>query len=31
MRVDRPDARSFYEIEAVNNSWTGRELERQII
>jgi predicted nuclease of restriction endonuclease-like (RecB) superfamily len=30
MRVDRPEARSFYEIEAINNSWTGRELERQI-
>lgn len=30
MRVDRPEARSFYEIEAAKNNWSGRELERQI-
>ena len=24
------DARSFYEIEAANNHWSARELERQI-
>lgn len=30
MRVDRPEARSFYEIEAAANNWSGRELERQI-
>lgn len=30
MRVDRLDARAFYEIEAVKESWSARELERQI-
>ncbi len=30
LRVDKAEARSFYEIEAVNNSWSARELERQI-
>lgn len=30
MRIDRPETRSFYEIEAVKNNWSGRELERQI-
>ncbi|MDB6095177.1 MAG: hypothetical protein JWM32_2739 [Verrucomicrobia bacterium] len=30
MRVDRPAARAFYEIEAVKESWSARELERQI-
>lgn len=30
MRVDRLEARSFYEIETLKNGWTGRELERQI-
>ncbi len=30
MRVAREEARSFYEVEAVNNNWSGRELERQI-
>lgn len=30
MRVERPEARLFYETEALNHSWTGRELERQI-
>ncbi len=29
MRVDNPKARSFYEIESVQNSWSARELERQ--
>ncbi|MDX2345651.1 MAG: PDDEXK nuclease domain-containing protein [Legionella sp.] len=30
MRIDRNEARNFYEIEAEKNSWSGRELERQI-
>jgi predicted nuclease of restriction endonuclease-like (RecB) superfamily len=30
MRVDRPEARQFYEVEAINNAWTVRELRRQI-
>lgn len=30
VRVDRADARAFYEIEAVKNSWSARALERQI-
>ncbi|MGH9844524.1 MAG: PDDEXK nuclease domain-containing protein, partial [Blastocatellia bacterium] len=30
LRVDREDARSFYEIEAANNRWSTRELDRQI-
>ena len=30
IRVDRPEARAFYEIEAVKNNWSARELERQI-
>lgn len=30
MRIDSPVARSFYEIEAVKNSWSARELERQV-
>jgi len=30
LRVDRPEARSFYEIEAVRNTWSARELEREI-
>jgi predicted nuclease of restriction endonuclease-like (RecB) superfamily len=29
MRIDRPKARSFYEIECVKNNWSARELERQ--
>ncbi|MBA3065086.1 DUF1016 family protein [bacterium] len=29
MRVEKPDARSFYEIECVKNNWSARELERQ--
>ena len=28
--IDDPDKREYYELEAVNNAWTGRELERQI-
>ncbi len=28
--IDDPDKRKYYELEAVNNGWTGRELERQI-
>ena len=30
MRVNRSEARSFYEIEALKNNWSARELERQI-
>lgn len=30
MRVHILEARSFYEIEAEKNNWSGRELERQI-
>jgi predicted nuclease of restriction endonuclease-like (RecB) superfamily len=28
--VDKVDARAFYEIEAIRNTWSARELERQI-
>jgi hypothetical protein len=31
LRVDRAEARTFYEIEATGNAWSPRELERQII
>lgn len=30
LRVSRPGARDFYEIEAIQNNWSARELERQI-
>ncbi|MBH0177471.1 MAG: DUF1016 domain-containing protein [Nitrospira sp.] len=30
LRVDNVDARAFYEIEAIRNTWSARELERQI-
>ncbi|HRF79318.1 MAG TPA: PDDEXK nuclease domain-containing protein [Flavobacteriales bacterium] len=30
LRVEKPLARSFYEIEAVGSAWSARELERQI-
>lgn len=30
LRVARPEAREFYEIEAIRNAWSARELERQI-
>ncbi len=30
MRVENPQARAFYEIEAAQESWSTRELERQI-
>jgi predicted nuclease of restriction endonuclease-like (RecB) superfamily len=30
LRVDKPEARAFYEIEALKNNWSARELERQI-
>ena len=30
LRVDKSEARAFYEIEAIQNSWSARELERQI-
>lgn len=30
LRVKRPNARAFYEIEAINNAWSVRELSRQI-
>lgn len=30
LRVEKPQARAFYEIEAIKNQWSARELERQI-
>ncbi len=30
MRVEQLEARAFYEIEALKNNWSARELERQI-
>jgi predicted nuclease of restriction endonuclease-like (RecB) superfamily len=30
IQIDDPDKREYYELEAVNNRWTGRELERQV-
>ncbi len=30
LRVEREDVRAFYEIEAIRNGWSGRQLERQI-
>jgi len=30
LRVDRGGTRAFYEIEAIKNNWSARELERQI-
>jgi predicted nuclease of restriction endonuclease-like (RecB) superfamily len=30
LRVDKPEGRAFYEIEAIRNNWSARELERQI-
>lgn len=30
LRVDRTEARDFYEIEAIRHAWSARELERQI-
>ncbi len=29
MRIEKPEARSFYEIECIENNWSARELERQ--
>ncbi len=29
MRIDKPEIRSFYEIECVKSNWSARELERQ--
>jgi hypothetical protein len=29
MRVDDPQAWSFYEVECIKNNWSARELERQ--
>ena len=29
-QIDNEEKREYYELEAVNNGWTGRELERQI-
>lgn len=29
MRIENPQARSFYEVECVKNNWSARELERQ--
>jgi predicted nuclease of restriction endonuclease-like (RecB) superfamily len=30
LRVQKPEARAFYEIESIQNNWAARELERQI-
>lgn len=30
LKVDRHEARDFYEIEAIRNGWSARQLERQI-
>ena len=30
LKVDRHEARDFYEIEAIRNGWSSRQLERQI-
>ncbi len=30
IQIDNPDKREYYELEALHNAWTGRELERQI-
>ncbi|MGL6077102.1 MAG: PDDEXK nuclease domain-containing protein [Fimbriiglobus sp.] len=30
LKVEKPEARAFYEIEATENHWSARELERQI-
>ena len=30
LHVERDEARAFYEVEAVKNAWSARELERQI-
>ncbi len=30
IQIADPDKREYYELEAVNNAWTGRQLERQI-
>lgn len=30
IQIDDKDKREFYELEALNNSWTARELERQV-
>jgi predicted nuclease of restriction endonuclease-like (RecB) superfamily len=30
LKVDRSETRAFYEIEAIKNNWSARELERQI-
>jgi predicted nuclease of restriction endonuclease-like (RecB) superfamily len=30
LRVEKSEARAFYEIETTKNNWSGRELERQI-
>lgn len=29
IQISDPDKREYYELEAVNNCWTARELERQ--
>ena len=30
IKIDNVDKREYYELEAIHNNWTGRELERQI-
>ena len=29
IQISNPDKREYYELEAVNEGWTGRQLERQ--
>ena len=30
IQIDNEDKREYYELETINNGWTGREMERQI-
>lgn len=30
LRISKPEARAFYEIESINQNWKARELERQL-
>ncbi len=30
IQIENPDKREYYELESINNAWTGREMERQI-
>ncbi|MDR1919072.1 MAG: DUF1016 N-terminal domain-containing protein [Tannerellaceae bacterium] len=31
IQIDDTDKRAYYEYETLNNHWTGRELERQMV